>query len=275
MTRSRTAKSILLGCIYLTLFVGVLYFVLPPRLFLNHDGARLIKKGMTLAEVESVLGGPEGVYFPTYQGAYTFRETGLIWEGPPRVHRVTQRVWYDDRHRYDVFFDANGRVWETESPLAWSSKSQPLLSLVFVFSDWMLISVTLVLIPRVFWKPRRVNHHSFDRIEVGMTRAEVQWLLGGPPGIYYPTYEGASTRSSGPAYEGPTGTLALDWWDSTERFTVYFDDEGRVVGKHSPEEWRSTAYTCRLAAMLFGSREPTPLPPRQFDGMMNEQCPTA
>jgi len=171
------------------------------------------------------------------------------------------RVWYDDESDIRVGFSEDGRV-TYKFRSRWHSEPYRLLGLIHAFRNWIFVGVVLLLISRVVWNPRRLDHEGFDRIQPGMTHKQVRHLFGGPPGVYYPTYEGARTRCSGPAYDGPVGTLALDWWDNKERYTVYFDDKGRVVGKHSPDEWYSTAYTCRFAAMLFGTREPSPLPTR-------------
>jgi hypothetical protein len=46
-------------------------------------------------------------------------------------------------------------------------------------------------LPYAVWHPRHLNHDGFEQIQNGMTQPEVEQLLGGPPGLYYPTYYGA------------------------------------------------------------------------------------
>lgn len=117
----------------------------------------------------------------------------------------------------------------------------------------------LLALPYMVWHPRRLNHGGFERIEMGMTQLEVESLLGGPPGIYYPSYCGAGATMTAEGYLGPGGAREALWYDDSKRFEILFDNKGRVVGKHRRSGWVTTAYVSRLSAMVGGAKEPVPL----------------
>ena len=54
------------------------------------------------------------------------------------------------------------------------------------------------------------------------------------------------------------------WLDDTKQYEVYFDGQGKVVGKHERWGWNATAFSCRLLAMLSGVKEPSPLEPTRY-----------
>lgn len=114
--------------------------------------------------------------------------------------------------------------------------------------------------PYVFFHPHRLNHAGFEAVQVGMTRQEVEQLLGGPPGIYYPTYPGAGAGMSEEAYYVPDAAGAV-WYDDKARNEIWFNDKDRVLAKHKQAYWYATAYSCRLTGWLLGRSEPTPLGP--------------
>jgi hypothetical protein len=81
-----------------------------------------------------------------------------------------------------------------------------------------------------FWPASRTNINvvSFQQIRKGMTRQEVEKLLGAPPGDY------TSGRSSGSLLALPTapGEKSRYHWASDEGLiTVAFDKDDRVVGE--------------------------------------------
>jgi hypothetical protein len=123
--------------------------------------------------------------------------------------------------------------------------------------------IVVIALPYAIWHPRRLNHAGFQSIENGMTQAEVEQLLGGPPGVYYPTYLGAGQTMSDEGYDVPDATEML-WYDDKARYEVWFDDQWRVVGKHQRSSWTATALCCRLSAMMHGLKEPSPLKPRRY-----------
>jgi hypothetical protein len=74
--------------------------------------------------------------------------------------------------------------------------------------------------------PSRINDATVASIRPGMTGADVERLLGGPPGDY-------TTRDVYWAMESsrlvPPGT-PLSWIGDEGEATVYFDEEGGVTG---------------------------------------------
>jgi hypothetical protein len=109
----------------------------------------------------------------------------------------------------------------------------PLLLMVIVGGMWMRQYLA------------RLHRENFDRIEIGMTQAEVEELLGGPPGNYSPPY---------PLSEPIFTTLGLTlvpetwrkevWFDDKAYYEVYFDADGHVclrVNKAYPSSPRVPA----------------------------------
>jgi hypothetical protein len=75
----------------------------------------------------------------------------------------------------------------------------------------------------------------YPRIREGMSRDEVQAIMGRPPGLYY----GGSrksvpyaipTRSWGVAERGGEGFTHAGWWGDRQYVYVYFDRDGKVAG---------------------------------------------
>jgi hypothetical protein len=104
----------------------------------------------------------------------------------------------------------------------------------------------------VLWpRPDRITHENFDRIRAGMTMADVEAILGGPPGEYR---TGPTVRGNAPLAEVPAEVLRTEvdewdlFWDSADADSdpfevkpfgstwgsdqgiavVCFDDEGRA-----------------------------------------------
>ena len=78
---------------------------------------------------------------------------------------------------------------------------------------------------------RRLVAENFPQVRTGMSQAEVEQLLGGPPGNYGRYPHGASMMTL-EGYLSPAGAVEKVWCDDTCRFEIYFDAEGRVVGQH-------------------------------------------
>jgi hypothetical protein len=82
-----------------------------------------------------------------------------------------------------------------------------------------------------------INRHSYERIEEGMTMAEVEDILGGPPGDYRKHKSGIRYRAEGGIFgDEPRGMKSLEYWysDSTD-IRVGFADDGRVCWKQNRE----------------------------------------
>ena len=86
-----------------------------PRFRISEESAKLIKKGMTQAEVEAVLGVPPGDYSVTHRGNQTihhFNEIGLT--GDPWRDKLPlgyqRKRWLSEGWGIDVLFDPGGNV---------------------------------------------------------------------------------------------------------------------------------------------------------------------
>ncbi len=94
--------------------------------------------------------------------------------------------------------------------------------------------------------PARFTREMFDRIQAGMTRADVEALLG-RPGDYTtgPVEAAPGFRSMVVLQKPPLTALVLDWRDNAGGISVAFDASGRPVAKsigscrrdHSPLRW--------------------------------------
>jgi hypothetical protein len=104
-------------------------------------------------------------------------------------------------------------------PLAWAA------SLLAVAGAATLLAVAFA--P----PPRRLNVDAFPLVRTGMTQAEVEGLLGGPPGNYG-RHAGGEGMMTLEGYIAPAGSVERLWCDDANRFEIYFDREGRVVGLH-------------------------------------------
>lgn len=101
----------------------------------------------------------------------------------------------------------------------------------------LIFSLLLVALPlagvlahAIFGKRLRVEN--VDQIHKGMSLAEVEKLLGGPPGNYglHIDLGAESTREE---YVPPGGSNAMIWTDANHQLYIYFDGQGRVSGFHS------------------------------------------
>ena len=77
---------------------------------------------------------------------------------------------------------------------------------------------------------RSLKVDNFPLVRVGMPQAEVEDLLGGPPGNYG-RYAGGSWMTA-EGYLAPLGSTEKIWCDDGHRFEIYFDGAERVVGIH-------------------------------------------
>lgn len=104
--------------------------VLSPGKMLNVGGFAQIKAGMTQAELEALLGGPPGNYGRHANGTSMMTLEGF--ETPPDAR---EEIWCDDSTRFEIYFDANGRV------VAWHRRAgysqEPLPGLFDRIRDWL------------------------------------------------------------------------------------------------------------------------------------------
>ena len=79
---------------------------------------------------------------------------------------------------------------------------------------------------RVFWPAHRISFDNILKIRNGMTLAEVETILGAPPGNYSTT--GRMPPAVGPDAYHPTPHYE-SWVADEASVTFWFDEEGRVV----------------------------------------------
>jgi hypothetical protein len=88
----------------------------------------------------------------------------------------------------------------------------------------------------------RINQVAFEHIRVGMTQAEVEAILGAPPGDYTTTHDVA--RSAGTVlsaekmrrlFDVDSPCRAEDWWTDEVFIQVYFLPDGTVAAKEFAE----------------------------------------
>jgi hypothetical protein len=97
-----------------------------------------------------------------------------------------------------------------------------LIALVFYFG----------VVPAYRWltAPPPLNVAGFDQVRAGMTMAEVESILGGPPGDYG-RYDGNAMMTMEGTF-GPPGAVEVLWFDDDNRLEVWFDQSGTVVKVH-------------------------------------------
>ena len=110
---------------------------------------------------------------------------------------------------------------------------------------WILAACSAVLLVSVAaftLYPRRVlNVAGFSQIKNGMTTAEVEALLGGPPGDYRHRWcKMWMTRE-----ELVTAIYAQGqvWFDDDNMFVIYFDASGKVAASFEPKGFQREQMT--------------------------------
>ena len=90
----------------------------------------------------------------------------------------------------------------------------------------------------------RLRTESWPLVRAGQTQAEVEGLLGGPPGNYG-RHAGGGAWMTLEGIIAPAGSVERVWCDDGTRLEVWFDPGGRVVvphkragyGQHSTGVW--------------------------------------
>jgi hypothetical protein len=100
--RRRTVAWIA-GSLLLAGFLSFVWLHVGKRL--NVESFSQIQFGMTQSEVEKLLGGPPGNY-----GRYSEKSGFMTLEGYFAPASAVEKVWCDDAHRFEVYFDPEGRV---------------------------------------------------------------------------------------------------------------------------------------------------------------------
>lgn len=79
--------------------------------------------------------------------------------------------------------------------------------------------------------PPRLHVENYSRIRVGLTRSEVEELLGGPAGNYG-QYANGWNEMTCEGYHVPSGSVGEVWCDDANRFEIYFNPHGLVAFHH-------------------------------------------
>jgi hypothetical protein len=101
----------------------------------------------------------------------------------------------------------------------------------------LFLGVSFIATAHLLWQFGRPASHvrlaaeNYPLIRVGMSQAEVEGLLGGPPGNYG-RYAGGQSEMTAEGYWPPPGSVERIWCDDGNRFEICFDAGGRVVGHH-------------------------------------------
>src|SRR5580765_8262874 len=100
---------------------------------------------------------------------------------------------------------------------------------------WVLLGLlacvlvaALALVPSSSRPRHRINPETFARITTGMTLAEVQEMMGVPPGDY-------TTRPSVhpvDLFGSFTGKPPMEWVSDAGAISIWFNEHGRVFSKH-------------------------------------------
>jgi hypothetical protein len=105
--------------------------------------------------------------------------------------------------------------------------------------------------------PRQLQTQNFPSVRAGMTQAEVERLLGGPPGKYGRYANGICGPPTAEGFLVPPGSVEKIWCDDANWFEIYFDAQGRVVARYKragyqqrPPEWPLAAWWRMLRRQL-------------------------
>jgi hypothetical protein len=102
-------------------------------------------------------------------------------------------------------------------------------TVAWIAGSLLLAGIVLLLAWIAALQARHLNVENFSEIRPGMTQAEVERLLGGPPGNYGRYSQCIMTLEG---YIAPPGSVEKRWRDDAHCFEIYFDQEDRVVGLH-------------------------------------------
>jgi hypothetical protein len=77
----------------------------PAPRTLNVEGFHQLQRGMTQDEVEALLGGPPGDYGQYPSGGFDMTAEGFVCPSGS-----VEKLWYDDDHRFEIFFGDEGKL---------------------------------------------------------------------------------------------------------------------------------------------------------------------
>lgn len=85
----------------------------------------------------------------------------------------------------------------------------------------------------LLWPEPAIGPASYERIRLGMTQAEVEAVIGLPPGIYHNQIGGEALTSDVrglPMSRSSDYHRSAEWWGTKHGIFVAFDKSGAVVG---------------------------------------------
>ena len=96
----------------------------------------------------------------------------------------------------------------------------------------------------VEWPPGHLNSDNLRLVKPGMSRKEVEQLVGGPPGDYRRRNRGGGVGMTTIGVRTPPGTISSVTWIDDDRFhEVFLDGSDRVTlvwsreYTHTPTSW--------------------------------------
>ncbi len=100
-------------------------------------------------------------------------------------------------------------------------------------AQWLLVTVSAVALVLWFARPSSLTRQQFNRIKVGMSRAQVEAILG-PPGDYRSaeSESDGSPRQPGDRFGDFGGGGSESWDTDTGIASVEFDSSQNVCGGH-------------------------------------------
>src|ERR1051325_8760768 len=100
--------------------IGLILFG-TSRLGFQPENHTAIRPGMTLQQVEALLGGPPG----DYGFAFGPTTTTMTVEGVVVPPGSTALLWFNDNHRVEVYFDNQVRVVAVHKRAGWKRRTWP------------------------------------------------------------------------------------------------------------------------------------------------------
>lgn len=105
--------------------------------------------------------------------------------------------------------------------------------IIFLLCLLVLITGFSFICYKVFQRPR-LNHAGFAQVQIGMSLAKVERLMGGPEGNYRRGPGWVEQLGFASTVHYDVGTIKRVWSDQKCRYEIFFDDTDYVVGKHQP-----------------------------------------
>ncbi len=117
----------------------------------------------------------------------------------------------------------------------------------------LTIAVPFVIVAVVTWysKPCSVDvrYETFSKLKIGMSKKDIEAILGGPAGNYSTVIEGSLAGTLEPTFDASDQVSRREWHTDEYEITVYFDPDGKA-------KWIGGG---RVSPLLPSMRYPPPL----------------